>query len=142
MTRTCGPASVQPGSIDRPFIVLAETKPSKRHIPVWARYSPLSDSRHCVSAQHTFICKHIQTRAHTYTFAHVHSRTRKHFFRRSHTCTHVHTHAHTYIHVHTHALMGCLLQCVMSRLIHTGLGSSSLIAHVLHSPPPPPRTAL
>ena len=27
--------------IDRPFIVLAETKPSKRHIPVWARYSPL-----------------------------------------------------------------------------------------------------
>ena len=27
-------------------------------------------------------------------------------------------------------------QCVMSRLIHTGLGSSSLIAHVLHSPPP------
>ena len=24
-------------------------------------------------------------------------------------------------------------QCVMSRLIHTGLGSSSLIAHVLHS---------
>ena len=26
-------------SIDRPFIVLAETKPSKRHIPVWARYS-------------------------------------------------------------------------------------------------------
>jgi len=29
------------GSIDRPFIVLAETKPSKRHIPVWARYSPL-----------------------------------------------------------------------------------------------------
>jgi hypothetical protein len=28
-------------------------------------------------------------------------------------------------------------QCVMSRLIHTGLGSSSLIAHVLYSPPPP-----
>ena len=28
-------------SIDRPFIVLTETKPSKRHIPVWARYSPL-----------------------------------------------------------------------------------------------------
>ena len=27
-------------SIDRPFIVLTETKPSKRHIPVWARYSP------------------------------------------------------------------------------------------------------
>jgi hypothetical protein len=27
---------------------------------------------------------------------------------------------------------------VMSGLIHTGLGSSSLIAHVLHSPPPPP----
>jgi hypothetical protein len=26
--------------IDRPFIVLTETKPSKRHIPVWARYSP------------------------------------------------------------------------------------------------------
>jgi hypothetical protein len=33
-------------------------------------------------------------------------------------------------------------QCVMSRLIHTGLGSSSLIAHVLHYPPPPTRTAL
>jgi hypothetical protein len=32
--------------------------------------------------------------------------------------------------------------CVMSRLIHTGLGSSSLIAHVLHSPPLPTRTAL
>jgi hypothetical protein len=29
-------------------------------------------------------------------------------------------------------------QCVMSGLIHTGLGLSSLIAHVLHSPPPPP----
>ena len=30
---------------DRPFIVLTETKLSKRHIPVWARYSPLySDS--------------------------------------------------------------------------------------------------
>jgi hypothetical protein len=26
---------------DRPFIVLTETKLSKRHIPVWARYSPL-----------------------------------------------------------------------------------------------------
>ena len=26
-------------SDDRPFIVLTETKPSKRHIPVWARYS-------------------------------------------------------------------------------------------------------
>ena len=25
----------------------------------------------------------------------------------------------------------------MGRLVHTGLGSSSLIAHVLHSPPPP-----
>jgi hypothetical protein len=33
-------------------------------------------------------------------------------------------------------------QCVLGRLIHTGLGSSSLIAHVLHSPPPPTRTAL
>jgi hypothetical protein len=30
---------------DRPFIVLAETKPSKRHIPVWARYSPLDGCR-------------------------------------------------------------------------------------------------
>ena len=29
------------GYDDRPFIVLTETKPSKRHIPVWARYSPL-----------------------------------------------------------------------------------------------------
>ena len=27
-------------SIDRPFIVLTETKSSYRHIPVWARYSP------------------------------------------------------------------------------------------------------
>jgi hypothetical protein len=26
---------------DRLFIVLAESKPSKHHIPVWARYSPL-----------------------------------------------------------------------------------------------------
>ena len=26
--------------IDRPFIVLTETKSSYRHIPVWARYSP------------------------------------------------------------------------------------------------------
>ena len=31
--------------------------------------------------------------------------------------------------------------CVMGRLVHTGLGSSSLVAHVLHSPPPPTRTA-
>ena len=30
-------------SIDRPFIVLTETKSSYRHIPVWARYSP-----HCM----------------------------------------------------------------------------------------------
>jgi hypothetical protein len=28
-------------------------------------------------------------------------------------------------------------QCVMGRLVHTGLGSSSLVAHVLHYPPPP-----
>ena len=27
-------------SIDRPFIVLTETRSSYRHIPVWARYSP------------------------------------------------------------------------------------------------------
>ncbi len=50
-------------------------------------------------------------------------------------------------------------QCVMDRLVHgvevtelstnkqhslshTGLGSSSLVAHVLHYPPPPTRTAL
>ena len=32
--------------------------------------------------------------------------------------------------------------CVMVRLVHTGLGSSSLIAHVLNYPPPPTRTAL
>ena len=30
----------------------------------------------------------------------------------------------------------------MGRLVHTGLGSSSLVAHVLHYPPPPTRTAL
>ena len=29
-------------------------------------------------------------------------------------------------------------QCVTSGLIHTGFGSSSIIAHVVHSPPPPP----
>jgi hypothetical protein len=29
----------------------------------------------------------------------------------------------------------------MGRLVHTGLGSSSLVAHVLHYPPPPTRTA-
>jgi hypothetical protein len=28
-------------------------------------------------------------------------------------------------------------QCVMGRLVHTGLGSSSLVAHVLQNPPPP-----
>jgi hypothetical protein len=27
-------------------------------------------------------------------------------------------------------------KCVMGRLFHTGLGSSSLVAHVLHYPPP------
>jgi hypothetical protein len=27
--------------------------------------------------------------------------------------------------------------CVMGRLVHTGLGSSSLVAHVLHHPPSP-----
>ena len=29
------------------------------------------------------------------------------------------------------------LVCVMGRLVHTGLGSSSLVAHVLQYPPPP-----
>jgi hypothetical protein len=33
-------------------------------------------------------------------------------------------------------------QCVIGRRVHTGLGSSSLAAHVLHYPPPPTRTAL
>ncbi len=32
--------------------------------------------------------------------------------------------------------------CVMGRLVHTGLGSSTLVAHVPHYPPPPTRTAL
>ena len=32
--------------------------------------------------------------------------------------------------------------CVMGRLVHTGLGSSSLVAHVLHYLPPPMRTVL
>jgi hypothetical protein len=32
--------------------------------------------------------------------------------------------------------------CVLGRLVHTGLGSSSLVAHVLHYPPPPPRKQL
>ena len=31
---------------------------------------------------------------------------------------------------------------VMGRLVHTSLGSSYLIAHVLHCPPPSPHTAL
>jgi hypothetical protein len=31
-----------------------------------------------------------------------------------------------------------LLKCVMGRLVHTGLGSSSLVAHVLPYPPPAP----
>jgi hypothetical protein len=36
-------------SIDRPFIVLTETKSSYRHIPVWARYSPhRTRVDHCV----------------------------------------------------------------------------------------------
>ena len=37
------PGNVSRGhcAFDRPFIVLTETKFSKRHIPVWARYSPL-----------------------------------------------------------------------------------------------------
>jgi hypothetical protein len=40
--------------IDRPFIVLAETKPSKRHIPVWARYSPLRTrvEAHAIRSHH------------------------------------------------------------------------------------------
>ena len=40
------------------------------------------------------------------------------------------------------ALRFTIYDCVMSRLIRTDLGSSSLIVHVLHSPPPPTRTAL
>ncbi len=32
--------------------------------------------------------------------------------------------------------------CVVVRLVHTSLRSSYLIAHVLHCPPPPTRTAL
>ncbi len=31
---------------------------------------------------------------------------------------------------------------VMGSLVHTGLGSSSLVAHVLHYSPPPTRTPL
>jgi hypothetical protein len=34
------------------------------------------------------------------------------------------------------------LQSVMGWLVHTGLGSSSLVAHVLHYSPAPTRTAL
>ena len=34
------------------------------------------------------------------------------------------------------------VRSVMGSLVHTGLGSSSLVPHVLHSPPPPTRTAL
>jgi hypothetical protein len=33
-------------------------------------------------------------------------------------------------------------KCVMGKLVHTCLGSSYLIAHVLHCPPPPRRTQL
>ena len=32
--------AMSPDRIDRPFIVLTETKSSYLHIPVWARYSP------------------------------------------------------------------------------------------------------
>jgi hypothetical protein len=32
-------------------------------------------------------------------------------------------------------------KCVVVSLVHTSLGSSYLIAHVLHDPPPPTRTA-
>jgi len=39
---------------------------------------------------------------------------------------------------HDEGVVTCVALCVMSGLIHTGLGLSSLIAHVLHSPPPPP----
>jgi hypothetical protein len=35
-----------------------------------------------------------------------------------------------------------LHSCVMGRLVHKSLGSSSLVAHVLHYPPSPTRTAL
>jgi hypothetical protein len=38
----CSPGTSSALDDDRPFIVLTETKPSKRHIPVWARYSPLT----------------------------------------------------------------------------------------------------
>jgi hypothetical protein len=31
----------------------------------------------------------------------------------------------------------CQIKCVMGSLVHTGLGSSSLVAHVLPYPPPP-----
>jgi hypothetical protein len=34
------------------------------------------------------------------------------------------------------------LGCVMGSLVHTGLGSSFLVAHVLPYPPPPPRQQL
>jgi hypothetical protein len=46
--------------------------------------------------------------------------------------TQTHTYTHSNKHKHTH--------CVMGSLVHTGLGSSSLVAHVLlYAPPPPPR---
>jgi hypothetical protein len=32
---------------------------------------------------------------------------------------------------------GTIVKCVMGRLVHTGLGSSSLVANVLPYPPPP-----
>ena len=38
---------------DRPFIVLTETKPSKCHIPAWARYSPLENPVSGVSPAYT-----------------------------------------------------------------------------------------
>ena len=40
------------------------------------------------------------------------------------------------------AVHECVTVIMMSRLVHTGLGSSSLVAHVLHYPHAPTRTAL
>ena len=38
-------------------------------------------------------------------------------------------------------VQGCGIVATPMHVVHTGLGSSSLVAHVLHYPPPPTRTS-
>jgi hypothetical protein len=45
---------------DRPFIVLTETKPSKRHIPVWARYLTLPPLAVPMLGNQSLLCSRAQ----------------------------------------------------------------------------------